>query len=328
MKKILLITGWFLFLCTSVFAQQRPQFSQYMMNQFVLNPAVAGTEDFLNIRAGYRNQWAGMEGAPKTFYLTANAPIGKPMHTPLGDSKIAHHNWHGVGANVYSDATGAIRKSGALMAYSYNMALVKHVRVSFGAFFGFQQFSLDGKNFRLTDEQDNLLNGNKSIMKPDATLGIWVYNKNFYYGLSVQQLFSSPIGFSGLDETTSNTKDPGRLNNHVFTTAGVNLPIASDYDFIPSVMVKFVNPAPVSVDLNGKINYKKGQIWVGASYRSFNSVVAMAGVTLMGGQLPISYSYDFTHNALMPFNTGTHEIVVGFRWPPDPKVPCPSTFWH
>jgi len=327
MKRIISL-GCFLLVCASLLAQQRPQYSQYMMNQFALNPAVAGTEDCLNLRAGYRNQWAGMEGAPKTFYLTANLPIGKPLRTPLGTSKFAHHNWHGLGAKVYNDIAGAIRKSGALMAYSYNLKLARHIRVSFGASFGFQQFSLNGKDFRLAQEQDELLNGKKSTIKPDAGIGIWLYNKNFYYGLSVQQLFGSPIEFNGLNEPTNNIKDRGKLNNHFFTTAGVNLPISIDFDFIPSVMVKFVNPAPISVDLNGKINYKKGLLWVGASYRSFNSLVAMVGTTLLNGQLPIGYSFDLTYNDLMPYNYGTHEIVVGFRWPPAPKVPCPSSYWN
>ena len=58
-------------------AQQKPQYTQYIFNNYLLNPALSGIENYTDVKAGYRSQWTGLEGAPVTGYLTFNAPIGK-----------------------------------------------------------------------------------------------------------------------------------------------------------------------------------------------------------------------------------------------------------
>ena len=89
MKKLLLLALAGAGLSLQASAQQRPQYSQYMMNNYLLNPAVTGVEDFLDFKAGMRRQWVGLEGAPITYYASAHAAIGKTgtIHTPFSLSQ-------------------------------------------------------------------------------------------------------------------------------------------------------------------------------------------------------------------------------------------------
>src|SRR5881396_3541479 len=76
MKKILLIITSSVVLSTS-FAQQRPHYTQYILNNYILNPALSGIENYTDLKISGRDQWVGLNGAPQTFYLTIHGPLGK-----------------------------------------------------------------------------------------------------------------------------------------------------------------------------------------------------------------------------------------------------------
>src|SRR5687767_4886339 len=77
MKRILLVTALLVCLVSGVGAQQRPQFSQYMLNQYIFNPAISGIEDYTEVKMGTRYQWVGLDGAPVTYYVSAHTPLNK-----------------------------------------------------------------------------------------------------------------------------------------------------------------------------------------------------------------------------------------------------------
>jgi type IX secretion system PorP/SprF family membrane protein len=311
-----------------VFAQQRPQYSQYMVNQFVLNPALAGTEEFIDLKAGFRYQWLGMSSAPVSYYLSGHMPLGRPQKSSFGKHKNQKSGWHGLGAYLYNDITGPIRHTAGYLAYAYNLPLSKNVRMSLGANAGIQRFGLNGNDFILKDENDLVLNGVKSTVIPDA--GTWLYGKTWYYGLAVHQLLQNELVFNGVREIggPNGSKGMSKLNNHYFMTAGYFYKFKHDYAIVPSVMIKYVNPAPVSIDISAKFVFKDDIFWFGASYRGLDSFTGIIGTTLFNGTMPISYSYDLSHSELIKYNTGSHEVVIGYRIPPNPRVPCPNKFWN
>jgi type IX secretion system PorP/SprF family membrane protein len=103
-------------------AQQMAQYSQYMNNNYLLNPAVAGTEDYIDVKLSYRAQWTGIEGAPRTYYASVNSSLGD-LRT---QSKRTLRDWqggfHALGAIVYSDVTGPTSRTGLYGSYTYNLA--------------------------------------------------------------------------------------------------------------------------------------------------------------------------------------------------------------
>lgn len=308
-------------------AQQRAQFSQYMVNNYVLNPAVGGTEDFTDFKAGFRTQWLGFEGAPTTYYFSVHTAIGREYGPSHNHHRGEKKNWHALGMYTYNDITGPTRRTSALVSYGYNIGLSRKVRMSFGMYGGFQQYKIDGNEFVLTDEIDNVLNGVHTTFVPDAVVGTWIYSKDFYFGISANQILQSKLDFNGIGSINSGTIDLSKLNNHYFITGGFLWPINYSFSLVPTFMIKYVTPAPVSVDINCKLDYEKGRYWGGFSYRSLDSFTLIGGMQFTK-HFSGSYSFDLTTSELRKYNTGTHEIVVSYRVFPKPTGYCPSKFWH
>lgn len=322
MKKILILL-FAISISNVSMAQQRAQYSQYMQNQFVLNPAVGGTEDFIDAKVGFRAQWLGLEGSPITYYVSVHAPIGKEFGPSHNHRKGEHKGWHGIGMYAYNDVTGSTGRSGALASYTYNMALTKHLRWSIGAFGGFQNFRVDGSSFVLYNQEDQILNGIKSAFVPDLVLGTWLHAEKWYVGVAAHQLLKSQLDFVGVGNLANSS-----LTNHIFVSAGMSVPVGWDWNIVPSMLVKIASPAMPSVDINGKISYKQGQYFAGFSYRALDSFIALFGTTIQG-RLGVSYSFDLTHSALQKYAYGgSHEIVLTWKVPPHPTGVCPSKFWH
>lgn len=357
MKRLLLVVlgGMTIFAAR---AQQRAHYSQYMANKYLLNPAVAGTGDWVNVKLGYRTQWVGFQdqgasrygildndftGAPTTMYLTATTPIGRPHemsghHTRAGAKHEKH--WHGVGTQLFKDQTGPISITGYYASYAYNMKLSHGFRIAFGAFLGGQSYRVDINKLYTAEDlstgqqlySDQALGtSDLSATVPDLGLGFWAYNDYFYVGLSGFQLL-----YNNLDFGVSDANLPSQLKGHFFLTAGVQLPANEVITIVPSFMVKNISPAPTSVDFDVRMKYKVDKFdmfWAGLSYRTSDSFTLLAGMTLpfdsgKAGFLDVGYSFDFTTSKLRTYNNGTHEIIVGYRFPLRPHVICASQFWH
>ena len=138
------------------------------------------------------------------------------------------------------------------------------------------------------------------------TAGLWLYSKNYFIGIALQQIIPENIIFSG----TGVQLDNSRLVPHIFLQAGVRLYVNDDITLLPSVMVRYINPLPLGVDINVKLQYQD-LFWVGTSYRYQDSFSGMLGVNL-SNSINIGYSYDVTTSNLNTVSRGTHEFLVGF----------------
>lgn len=311
------------------FSQQRAQFSQYMVNNYLINPAVAGSENYVDIKSGYRQQWAGMNDAPQTFYLSGHAPIGKPNWNST--KKNDGENWHGVGGMFYSDQVGPTSSNSFYGSYSYNIGLTPSrgygrnkkdgIRLSLGAFLGIHQNRVDASKLQTLEPGDLAISGEgvQTQLVPDASFGARFYFRDlFYLGASAFQLFESSLQFNALTENS-------RLSRHYFLTGGVKLQVSEDVYIIPSTLVKVVNAAPVSVDLNTRVDYQD-KYYGGVSYRHGDAIAFMVGL-ILDYRFEFGYSYDVTTSALNTYSNGTHEIVLGYRILRDAQVRNPNDFW-
>ena len=303
-------------------AQQQAQYSMYMANNYTLNPAVGGTENYADFKMSYRTQWVGMGGQPKTMYLSGHTAIGKATYE---DTEIKSMPFHGVGGYVYNDQIGATNKIGFYGSYAYHLPITTKLTASFGAFVGFQQLSLDASNIRFHDDasgvNDAAVNGNQSKFLPDANIGTWIYHKNWYAGGALYQLLSNNLDF----EDVSGSIEDGKLNKHYFVTAGYRVPINDDFTWVPSFVMKAVAPTPIQFDINSKFRYQD-LAWLGVSYRSKAAVALMVGATLQG-RWDVAYSYDVVTSDLKNTNSGSHEFMLGYRLLQDFSVKPTSQFW-
>jgi len=291
MKKILFL-GLGVFMMVGAKAQQLTFNSQYMLNQYLINPAAAGADYQLSIASSFRQQWAGFKDAPRTQMLSGNMLIQDNM---------------GVGAIIYNDVTGPLRNIGFQGSYSYHLQVSDNSKLALGLSLLASQHVLDGSEFVLNDEVDNTLNGAKlKSFNPDATFGMHYFGENYYVGLAIPQLIEGKYKF-GDDLSHYN-----RQVRHYFLSGGYTFEINDDFKIQPSTLLKFVPNAPFQFDINARAFYKEN-MWAGISYRDKESVVAMLG--MKRDQFVIGYSYDYTLSTIKNYSTGSHELYIEFQIP-------------
>jgi type IX secretion system PorP/SprF family membrane protein len=315
MKKYLLIIG-LLLLALHGRAQQKALYSQYMTNYFLLNPAVAGFDKDWKFKAGFRNQWVGFEGAPKTTYLSGESALFKNQRKRR---RRGPQSYHGAGGYLYTDKTGPTNRSGLLLSYAYHLPLSKTVFLSTGLFAGVQQFAFDPNKIQLAnnsnDQDPASRQGNLNALLPDLSIGTYLHANKFYTGVSLFQVLGNKI-FS-----FENSHSPSRLYRHLFVSAGFDADLSKNITLSPSVLVKYVDPAPWQADFNVKGTYHfskrrrtayDDKIWAGLSYRTQDAVVAIFGFHFLK-QYELSYAYDITTSEVRHYSSGSHEIVFGLR---------------
>lgn len=323
MKKVIAVGFLLALFGMSAYAQQRAQYSQYMVNQYVLNPAVTGTYDYAHLVAGYRNQWVGAFGgdAPITYYISGHTSIGRGSKKPHPFLN-KHSGYHSAGGMVYQDQTGPTSRMGLMGSYSYNERIFGKWRAALGISLGVQQYSLLGDKLHFGDATEQL--GTQRRLLPDGSIGFWTYNTHVYFGGAIQQIFQNRLNFD-LPITNDGAQKVSKLANHYFLTSGIRLDVDYDWAIVPSIMLKFNRPAPVSIDANVKARYKD-MVWFGTSYRNLDSFVFLFGFVI-GRQLEFGYSYDLTVSKIRSYTSGSHEIIIGLRLWPKAYLDCPSNFW-
>ncbi|MCJ8164139.1 type IX secretion system membrane protein PorP/SprF [Pontibacter sp. E15-1] len=323
-------------LAVNALAQQQPQLSQYMQNNFLVNPAVAGIESYSDVRTSYRSQWLGVEGAPTTFYASIHAALNKRerstmsiRHQKRNGARVkpgagSHYRvspHHGVGAVAKVDRAGLLRTSSLNLTYAYHLPLTQSINLSSGVYTGFTQFHINQRDMVLQTPDDPFLNADgMNMMKLDLGIGLWMYSRSFFVGVSGAQL-----AHSGNDVASLEGGPRGMLQPHYYVTGGYRLPVARNLDITPSVMVKMAANKQAAVDVNMKALYAQ-KVWGGVSYRHQDAAAVMAGV-YVNYLLDVSYSYDFVTSEMSKARANSHEVVVGFKLNNPKKVLCPQWVW-
>lgn len=291
----LIIVG--VFFSFMVNAQQIPQYTQYMFNNYLSNPAVAGTYNYYQIRANSRYQWVGMNDAPQTTGFSIFGPLSKKDM--------------GWGSYVFMDITGPTSRMGFMGSYAYNMPINDDFRVSGGISFGFMQYKVDRSKFTLGDNagintniSDPAIDNVNSTLTPDATIGFYVYNSLHYLGISMHQLFGQKLNLY------NNTIGINRLRQHIIICGGTRILLNRYYDVEPALLLKFPFGSKFQFEMNAKVTYKS-QMWGGVSYRFKDAIAIMIGYNYKKKYV-FGYSYDYSFTPLGQYQTGTHEIMLGY----------------
>lgn len=293
MKKIILFIS-FLFYITSVSAQQDPEYTHYMYNMSVVNPAYAtGTPAMLNLGGLYRTQWVGAYGAPKTFTFFG--------HTAISD-KIE------VGLSLVSDdiGDGAKKENNFYADFAYVLNLGGKNKLSLGLKAGFTSLQTNFNGFRFTDPETDLAFAQDiNLTRPNIGIGAYYFRDNFYAGISAPNLLSSKH-----IEEKSGINAYGSEAIHTFLTAGYVFQINDRVKLKPAFMSKIVKGAPITVDLTANVLYNN-KFELGAAYRLGDAVSGLFNINVTPS-LRVGYAYDYTLSNLGQFNSGTHEIMLLF----------------
>ncbi len=331
MKKKLIIIP--VLLCGFVLsAQQRPHYTQYILNNYILNPALSGIENYVDVKLSTRDQWVGLTGAPKTSYFSIQGPIGKndyrttstsfevPGQNPRGsyywENYTAAEPHHGIGLTMVNDKAGSFNRFTVNATYAYHLGLSPTMNLSAGFSAGITNVSIDRTKHDFDGAGDPFdpatgasLNGELNKIRPDLGFGMWLYSKSYFVGISAQQIIPQKLSF--VDDAAILTK--GRLIPHLFLTAGYRFLAGEDVNVIPSVMLKYVQGSSrnnFQPEANLKMQYRD-MFWLGGSYRYQDGYAGMIGFNV-SNSFNVGYAYDITTTALNTVSRGTHEFMIGF----------------
>jgi type IX secretion system PorP/SprF family membrane protein len=339
-----LLTGVIIFLlhCSLVLAQQRPHYTQYILNQFIINPSIAGIENYTDVKISHRHQWSGIQGAPVTTYLTIHTPLHKSDNErenptsfhPYGENPRGKQYWNdytatdphaGIGLAILNDKTGPLNRFTTTVAYAYHLPLTQKMSLSGGVSAGIQTMRLntDQLYFGQNGGIDPAISGTGILhtWKGDINAGLWLYSAQFFAGVSAQNIIPAYFTF---DRDTIK-EEHSRLVPHLFFTAGCRFLLTEDINFLPSVMVKYLQQGVLSVDVNAKFQYRDF-IWAGASYQHRVGFATMLGLNI-NNTFNIGYAYEKTTSGLKIVSGGSHEIILGFLIGNDYGDWCPRNVW-
>lgn len=294
MRYFLFFTFFGLFVLGSVKAQQLPQYSQYILNKYVINPASAGSEDYFLGQTNYRNQWSGITDAPRTYILSVNGPL--------------NHEKMGIGGYIFSDVTGPTRRGGFNFSYSYHFQLDQGIKLSLSVNGGIISYTVDGTAIDFEENEDEIFSQTEEQnLYPDAGFSFYLYGEDFFFGGSAPQLLRNELEF---DNSIRNPN--GRLVNHYFIMGGYTYELNGLFDLQPSFLLKYVDPVPLQYEFTLRGIYDE-MAWLGLSYRKDDAIGILAGYVLKEN-ISFGYSYDITQSDLKNYSNGTHEIMLSFKF--------------
>ena len=343
MKKIAFIIVGF-FISGMAFSQAKPFYTQYILNNYILNPAVTGIENYTDVKLSYRNQWAGINGAPVTTYFTIHSPINKPDYKTTatsfevpGENPRGKQYWdnyttapahHGLGFSAINDKAGYLNRWSIYGSYAYHKPLNTKTTLSAGFNAGITSVNLDRSKIDFADLDPNdpaigYSNGELKKLKPELGAGLWLYGANYFAGFSVQNVIPGKASF------VANQNYGDYYTPNYFLTGGYRFDVTDQVSALPSVMVQVWEPQLYGIHTNIKFQYLD-RFWVGGSYRVSDLVAgfsAMAGINV-SNTFNVSYAYEnATNSRLRTYTKNTHEILIGFMLGNKYGDTCPRNVW-
>jgi len=277
----------------TVSAQQQNRFTQFMWNEYAINPAYTGALAYSPVQLTYRKQWQGFNGSPETFTFGGHTALNAKM---------------GLGAMVFKDNMGgAITQTGIMVNYAYRVRLNNQSNLSFGLSGIINQFAFDNTKINALNANDPSFQGGvQKSTAPDAMFGILYTNKKLNIGFSSSQLVQSKL---------KNLNDvPGannRLIRHYNAQLSYNFIVNDKFNIEPALLAKATEVTPMQLDVNLR-GWYQNILMLGFTYRHQDAFAALLGVKYKN--MFVGYSYDVSTSAIQSYNNGSHEIVMGYHF--------------
>lgn len=295
--KLIIFIALSLVFIDQINAQQAPYYTQYMFNDYLVNPAVAGTSNNFKIRANSRIQWIGITDSPRTMSISGYGPFKERDM--------------GYGGYIYNDVTGPESRMSLGGTYAYNIALNDAWRISGGLSFGIMQYKLDGTIMNFDDEiyDPAMPNSVESRIIPDASLGFYAYTSFYYVGISAHQLLGNKYN---IHEETDTMQGLSRLTQHVYLAGGAIYPLNREWWLSASALLKYTSSMQIQAEISALATYNK-MVWGGLSYRTGDAIAIMAGYNYEN-KIYIGLAYDITVSDLRRYSSGTFEVMIGYQF--------------
>ncbi len=295
------IAAIFIVLCVvqSAKAQWDAQVSNYWVVKQTYNPAFAGQGNLLNLSILGRQQWVGVENAPKTFWASAEMPIR------------FMNRIHGVGVNMSNDQIGLFSNTYINGQYAYKRKIGKNT-FNLGLQVGMASVGFDGtklynpQSSAHSSTDDAIPTSTEKASVLDAGFGVAWLAQNYYAGLSSGHVLAPKYD---LGENFSS-----HIPRTYYLIAGGNIHLPNPlYQIQPSTLAKYSGNV-LQVDLTARFVYNK-LFNAGVSWRKDDGFVFLLGASIKG--FNVGYSYDWSTSAISLVGGGSHELYVTYSMPID-----------
>lgn len=293
-------------------AQQLPIYSQYLLNGFIINPAMAGHDGYTSFNATARQQWLGFKDAPQTYSasfqarlfrksykITSNPFTKKNMLIPSTKGRV------GLGAYVINDRNANVARTGLSFTYAYHIIL-KQSQLSFGLALKAFQYRIYTEDLTFGEAGDPVLNNDfvRVAYSPDADFGVLLHGPQYFTGFSVSNLLETAILIGASERPDFKTY------RHYWLMGGYGFKVNRDIEIEPSVLLKTTENWNPQGDFSVRLYY--GDLfWAGISYRTNKSLIALLGVRFES--VYFGYSFDWALSEIGHFNYGSHEITLSVK---------------
>ncbi|MFL9844819.1 PorP/SprF family type IX secretion system membrane protein [Flavobacterium rhizosphaerae] len=307
MKKNYYFVAVILFVCATAFAQQEPQYTQYMYNTLTVNPGYAGSPGYMQAVLLHRSQWVGIDGAPRTQSFSFQAPL-HDANDRMGLGFSAVNDKLGPADEVYVDGN-----------FSYALPVGKAAKLAFGLKAGARMLSVDWARGQYYQQGDPLLNNNiNNKIAPTVGAGLYYYTDTYYAGIAIPNFIRNNY-YDDVAEAVNQER------MHYYIMGGYVFDLNENLKFKPAVLGKVVNGAPITVDVSANFLLHE-LVTLGASYRWDDSVSALAGFQITRN-LFLGYAFDYSVTALNKYNNGSHEFILTYSFMPPPiRIKSPRFF--
>lgn len=290
-RKKFYILYYIAILSNVLLAQQTTVYTNFLLNAFSYNPAIAGSTEGTSVNMFYRNQWLGFSNdAPQTMLMNVYSSLKKRPQMAFG-------------GQILNDKLGLLNKTMTHLTYAYHINLNSNLKLGLGVSAGMSQIRVRLYDVKMYDKGDELLTG--TILNAnafDANAGLLLYSKKFFLGLSSLSLISTKYNYSN-----AIGKNVAVYN----ISCGYNFNVHKDIQIQPLVLIKHSAPVPYQPEYMLKIQWKE-IFWIGGAYRTYSNASFLFGLNALNNKLKFGYAYDYSVNSIQKYNSGSHEIFVGF----------------
>lgn len=319
-EKIFIILILLFVMSTEGFSQGRVLMSQYFQNMPAFSPAFTGANNYLDIRTGFRKQWAGFDGSPGTGFISAYSPIRikknpyrlNSLRTSSTDQYLPLEERNsirlGLGGYILLDEQGPFRELESMLSFAVHVPVSENTFLSLGLSAGLLNDRVEISEITVNDVNDqtyqSYLNDGNTNSFLNINSGIGIYSDRYYLSYSAMQLTRSFI--SGNDNVN---KESEGIRHHIL--GGVRLFLNQHWEMIPNTFLRIESNQPFFYEVGARARYNQN-FWFGASYRNDQTIVGMLGVNF-NDTFTFGYAYDYKSSDFDNFSSGSHEFTLGLR---------------
>lgn len=318
MKKAIILL--FVLACAgSSYAQQSWQWSQYMSNAYLVNPATAGERKMLDVNMSFRQQWLGSQYAPRTFYLSGTSRVfdkESAKATTLPTSKDYSEDakkgklTHAVGAIVLRDQFGAFSYTQAGASYNVHVPLSRTWRFSAAVKGSMKNWVYDPTKAQIGTVTDPTLEAFAASAQafndwiPSVDVGLYAYSRYLFFSYATDQLTGGQLQFE-------NTPVSPALQMTHYGMVGGRIALSQSTHLVPSTMIKYTGASPASMDFNLKLDVQD-RYFAAIGYR-WNSDIILTAAVFLNDIVKVGYSFDYPITNIRSIGAGSHEVFLGFE---------------